>query len=506
MSTGSHRGHRRSLAVTVAALVLLGACSSSDGGDAALDTATTTSSTTVPSEPDGGATDVTDPAPTTSTPAVPPISWEPCGGDECATVAVPRDHDRLEGPTIDLAVRRKPATGDRIGALFFNFGGPGSPTTSLLQTFPVPSRVRERFDLVAVDPRGVGGSTPLDCGLDPATLYSADPTVDDAADARRLVEVSVRYAEDCAETHGELLPHLGTRDVARDLDLVRAAMGDERIDFVGYSYGTAVGQAYAELFPHRVRTMVLDGLVDPASEGVDLAVEQARGFETALANWAEGCDTRSSCRLEQPLDAVDRVLAAAEGEIPSSGGTRALGPGEATLGLAFPLYARSLWPALDGAVAAALDGDGTELVQLARRYHQLVEFPAYFAVSCLDSSWPRSTDELLARAAEAGEEVPRFGEAIVNDYLRCAVWPVPPDPLGPITAPDAPPILVVSTTGDPATPYENGVAVADRLDPGVLLTHEGEGHTIVFQGSPCVDRVVIDYLIDQVVPPDGNRC
>lgn len=477
-------------ALLVGLALLAGACTRADTPLERAETTTTTSATA-----DGGAP--------TEAPA-PTVAWERCGTAECATVAVPMDHGEPAGATIDLAVLRLPARGDRIGALFVNFGGPGSGAVDLLPTFPVPADVRERFDVVAVDPRGVGGSTALDCGLDPDELYAVDPTVEDDADVDALVAVSEAYAADCAASRGELLDHVGTRDVARDLDLIRAGMGDERIDFLGYSYGTAIGQAYAELFPERVRTMVLDGVVDPAPDGIDVAEQQARGFETALARWAAGCRDRAGCDLDDPIAAVDDVLALAESGIPAGGDE--LGPGEVAIGLAMPLYTTGLWPALDEAVADALDGDGSAMLGLAQQYLRLVDFSAYFAVSCLDSAWPDTTEEHLAAAERAATQAPRFGEAIVNDYLRCAVWPATSDPLGPITARGSPPILVVSTTGDPATPHENAVAVADRLADGVLVTRDGDGHTIVFQGDGCIDAIVIAYLLDEVVPPPGSRC
>ena len=456
-------------------------------------------------------TTTTAPATTTtaepSEPAVAPVDWERCGEAQCATVPVPLDHDDPDGEQIGLFVKRLPATGDRIGALFVNFGGPGAGAADLIERFPIDADVRARFDIVGMDPRGVGQSSPLGCGLDPATLYGVDPTVEDPADARALVTVSEEYAADCAEERGGLLPHVGTRDVARDMDAVRAAMGDETLSFLGYSYGTSIGQVYAELFPDHVRSLVLDGVVDPAPSGVEVAREQARGFEVALANWAEGCPSRRSCRFgEQALAMVDEMLARSEATVPSSGGARPLGRGEASVGLAYPLYQQALWGALDQAVADALDGDGAGMVSLADRYLGLVDFSAYFAVSCLDSEWPDDPQAMLAAAEEAGAASPRFGEAIVNDYLRCAVWPAEPEPVGAVEAPGSPPILVVSTTGDPATPYENGVRVAERLASGVLLTNEGEGHTIVFQGSSCVDAVVVAYLVDERVPEDGARC
>mgnify|MGYP003117402012 FL=1 len=485
---------RRALLVGLA--VLLGACSSSDATLERADTepTTTTTTTSAPASEEAAPTE----------PFAPTVTWEPCGTAECATVAVPRDHDDPGGATIDLSVLRLPARGDRIGALFVNFGGPGSGAVDLLPRFPFPAEVRERFDLVAVDPRGVGGSAPLDCGIAPAELYAVDPTVEDDADAEELVAISEAYAADCGATRGELLGHVGTRDVARDFDLVRAGMGDERIDYLGYSYGTAIGQAYAELFPDRIRTMILDGVVDPAPDGIDVAVQQARGFETALARWAASCGDRPTCDLADPVGAVDDVLALAESGIPA--GSAEVGPGEVAIGLAMPLYNTGLWPVLDEAVTSALDGDGSTMLGLAEQYLRLVDFSAYYAVSCLDSAWPDVPAEHLAAAEAAAAAAPRFGEAIVNDYLRCAVWPAEPDPLGPITAPGSPPILVVSTTGDPATPHENAVAVAERLAAGVLVTREGDGHTVVFQGDGCIDAIAIAYLVDEVVPPVGSRC
>ncbi|MDE0805619.1 MAG: alpha/beta hydrolase, partial [Acidimicrobiales bacterium] len=477
------------------------------------DTDTTTTTSTIPtsgdaptSVPDGDESpDPSAPTPSTPATAVPEVEWSDCGAGECATVLVPLDHDQPGGRQISLHVERLPATGERIGGLFFNFGGPGAGAADLIGRFGVPSSIREHFDIIGMDPRGVGRSTPLACGLDAATLYSADPTIEDETDVTELVGISIRYANDCEAAKGDVLPHLGTNDVARDMDLIRAGMGDDTLSYVGYSYGTSIGQAYAELFPDRVRAMILDGLVDPAPSGIDVAIEQAQGFETALANWAADCGRRS-CGLSDPLAAVDRMLALAEDGVASSTDNRVFGPGQAAIGLAYPLYDQSLWGALDSAIAQAIDGDGAGMLRLADSYAGLVDFSIYFAVSCLDSTWPRSTDEFLARAKDAATVAPRFGEAIVNDYIRCAVWPVDPEPVGGVTAAEAPPILVVSTTGDPATPYENGVRVAERLASGVLVTFEGEGHTIVFQGSGCIDALAHEYLVDLDVPDDGVRC
>ena len=425
---------RRAVALLAVLAVLLTAC----GDDEQAATTTTTTAAAAATTP----TTSTEAAPTTPlpAPAVDPIAWASCGGAQCATVAVPVDHAAPDGPTLDLFVRRLPATGERIGALFLNFGGPGAPAAGLIDRFPIPDHIRQRFDIVGMDPRGVGQSSPLDCGIDPQMLYSVDPTVEDAIDAQTLIDVSRRYADDCDARKGTLLAHLGTRNVARDMDRIRAGMGDDQLSYVGFSYGTAIGQAYADLFPDRVRAMILDGVVDPAPDGIAMAEAQAVGFETALANWAAGCPVRRSCRFgDDAIAAVDQVLALAEDGIGSSSGARALGPGEAALGIDLPLYQQSLWGELDRALADAIDGDGRALVALADQYLTIVEFPIYFAVSCLDTTWPRSTDEFLADAKQAAQAAPRFGESIVNDYLRCAVWPADPDPLGAISAPGTPP-------------------------------------------------------------------
>ncbi|MFZ6004547.1 MAG: alpha/beta hydrolase [Actinomycetota bacterium] len=441
-----------------------------------------------------------------------PIDWDDCRFGDCATVEVPLDYDDPTGRMIELAVARAPASGQRIGALFFNPGGPGATATDFVSVLGdlLPSEINERFDLVGIDPRGVGDSNPIECGVDPVDLYAADPTIETPQDREALLEVSEDYVDDCTIGHGDVLPFVGTRDLARDIDSVRAAMGDAQISFLGFSYGTAIGQVYADLFPTRVRSMILDGVLELGPTGLELAADQAAGFETALARWVEYCNGAEGCETAGgALQAVEQVLAEAEqpGGIPASGGGRPLGPGEAALGISLALYSQSLWNDLDAALAAALDGDGSELVELADRYIGLGSFEIYFAVNCMDFAWPSGDPDAFFSAAKAtAATAPHFGEALVNDYVRCVDWPVPPDPLPATSAPGAPPILVVSTTGDPATPYEAGVAVAERLESGVLVTNEGDGHTVVADGNRCIDDIVVAYLVDGVVPADGATC
>ena len=440
-----------------------------------------------------------------------PIEWDDCGGVECATLAVPLDYADPDGDTIEIYVARTRASGERYGALFLNPGGPGGSAAEHVDYIPtVLPDIAEHYDIVGMDPRGVGGSTPLSCGVDVEELYGVDPTIDSPADREALLEVSEEYVADCADKHADLLPHLGTRDVARDMDTVRAAMGDDKLSYLGYSYGTAIGQEYAALFPDRVDKMILDGLIALGTTGLQQAHEQALGFETALQRYVGHCDSAEECDTAgEALKAVEDVLALAEqpGGIPAPDADRPAGPGEANLGISYALYSESLWPQLDSALADALAGDGSALVDLADGYLGAAGFEVYFAVNCLDFAWPVGDADAFFSAAKAtAAEAPHFGEALVLDYVRCLDWPVAPEPLTRVTAPGAPPILVVSTTGDPATPYEAGVAVADTLESGILITNEGDGHTVVGQGKSCIDDLVTNYLLNNEVPEDETTC
>ena len=435
------------------------------------------------------------------------VDWTDCGLAECADVDVPLDYDDPGAGTLTVSVSRVPATGDRIGALFVNPGGPGGTASDFATSMALalPDPVREQFDIVGVDPRGLGTSD-IDCGGDVIALYGADPTIEDAQDTADLLGVSQDYVDACAAAAGDVLPYLGTENVARDVAAVSEAMGDDTFSYLGYSYGTSIGQALAELFPDRLRAVVLDGVVELGLTGVDAATQQAAGFEVALQAWADDCDGDDSCPVApDAIGAVEDLTAQVE-EAPIPAEPRDLGPGELATGLAMPLYDQMLWSTLSDAVDDALGGDGTAMVELADQYLALADADIYFAVSCLDSDWPEVPEELLAGGKAAAEQSPHFGEAIVNDYVRCTLWPAEEQPLVAGTAPGTPPILVVSTTGDPATPYEAGVRTAERLEAGVLLTYEGDGHTIVGQGDECVDGAVVAYLVDLQPPEDGTTC
>ena len=516
---------RRAAAAAVTVLLLWAIAGCSDSADDGASTPGANPDPTTTTANDGPAESRT----TTGEPTPPPpLDWTPCEGEgvgegmvECAQMEVPLDHDDAAGRTITLGMVRRSAsdTDRRVGSLLVNPGGPGGSATRMVRYGHFPEELTRRFDIVGVDPRGVGISTPLTCNTHLQALYDADPTIDEPADRDLLIDTSMDLIGECEAAHGYLLPHLGSRAVARDLDLVRAALGDEKLTYLGYSYGTVIGQVYAQLHPDRVRALVLDGAVPLDQTGLDGAAGQAAGFSRAIDAFIARCDDQG-CGLGAPArDVIEDVMAAAEqNPIPVEEADRPATPGVVNLALARALYHESLWPRLADALDDALDGNGDGLVRLAdsylnRRPDGSYEqgFETYFAVNCLDWAWPDDPDDLLAEGAALEEEYPLFGEALVNDYVRCPLWPTPSDPLDPLDADrsemaELPPTLVISTTGDPATPYQSGVDVAADLPGGILITNVGEGHTIFGNGKQCIDEPVVAYLVDLEVPATGLRC
>ena len=312
-----------------------------------------------------------------------------------------------------------------------------------------------------------------------------------------------------------MLPHLGTLNVARDMDRIREALGEKKLNYLGYSYGTSIGQMYAQLFPTRIRTMVLDGVVNTELTGLQGADEQADGFYQALQGYLADCKSDSSCVLgADPRGQLEKLVATAEAKpIPAPQADRPATPGVVQLAIGVALYSKDSWPVLSQAVDEGLKGDASRLVLMADSYLSRKPdgsygngFDIYFAVSCLDSAWPTSPAKVFANAKSTSAKDPLVGEGLVNDYVRCALWPTPPQPLPKLTAPGSPPIVVISTTRDPATPYASGVKVAKRLPKGVLLTNDGDGHTVYAQGKACVDDAVTRYLVEAKPPKDGLEC
>ncbi|MFN8584259.1 MAG: alpha/beta hydrolase [Dehalococcoidia bacterium] len=451
----------------------------------------------------------------------PGLTWTGCGGSfECATLAVPLDYGQPGGRTIDVALIRLPARkpSERIGALLSNPGGPGGSGIEFMRGWSriLDGDIRDRFDLVSFDPRGVGDSSPLLCHDDARDLIGLEPepsTADEWSEVRRALRA---FADLCAERGGAVLPHLGSVDVVRDIDRIREALGEQQITYVGYSYGTVLGALYAELFPQRVRAMVLDGPVDLSLSPDQLNVTQAVGFERALSHFVADCRERQ-CALARngrdPGAALQQVVEAARAHpIPSSDADRPARSGEALTAIVASMYRKEFWPSLVQAVEEGLNGNGTWLVQLADRlwgrsgdeYDNSMEMNT--AVNCLDYAYSPDPAHYEEASRAAAAVSPTFGASFGTTGLVCAYWHASPQPLQSPDAAEAPPLLVVGTTGDPATPFEWALATRRDLVTSTLLTFEGEGHTAYASGNHCVDEVVNAYLLERRLPQDGAIC
>ena len=453
------------------------------------------------------------------------LEWAACGeGLECTDLTVPVDWDAPEAGRLEVALARRAASGARMGALVVNPGGPGASGVDLVAEHAervASPAVRERLDVVGFDPRGVGASDPVDClddrEMDRFLARSPDP--EDAGGLEAARGAADAFAAGCAADAGPLLANVDTPSVARDLDVLRAALGQDQLHYLGRSYGTLLGATYADLFPQRAGRMVLDGALDPALSHDELALGQAEGLERALRRYVTDCLGRRDCPLrgstEDGLAQVRSVVEAArERPLRTGDAARPLTASLAFYGLVAPLYDDDSWPALDGALEAALAGDGSVLLGLADLYagrdadgtyrSNLLE--GFTAVNCLDYPVDGGLEEMRATARRLREASPTFGDALAYGELMCSRWPAPaarqPSPVSPE---GAPPVLVVGTTGDPVTPYPWSVALADQLD-AALLTWEGEGHTAYRRGSRCIDAAVDRYLLDGVLPGEGATC
>ena len=460
------------------------------------------------------------------------LDWQPCDhGFQCARLLVPFDYAHPGGKRFSLPVIKLPAAdpAHRVGPLVINPGGPGASGVqyALAASSVFPAALLARFDIVGFDPRGVAGSEPaLACLTGPEldTYLGTDEMPDNAAELDRIVAQAKLYAQRCGQNSRALLPYVGTENAARDMDVLRAALGQSRLTYLGKSYGTYLGTWYAQLFPHRVRALVLDGAVDPGTTGVQADITQAEGFTVAFRSFAAWCLAAAGCPLGEGVSpgslsiAADRLQAmivrANSAPLTNHLGSGQVADGALLLnGVAAALYSKSAWPDLKTGLSRAFSGDGTVLVQLANlllernadgTYSNLVD--ADTAISCMDRPWPRSLTDWQAQAAAAGRAAPLFGPPIVWGNLPCAYWPVPPAAQPAFTAAGAPPFLVVGSTRDPATPYRWARALAADLSSGVLLGWNGDGHTAYGEGSACVDQIVNDYLISLKVPRGGTVC
>ncbi|RKS74700.1 TAP-like protein [Actinomadura pelletieri DSM 43383] len=463
----------------------------------------------------------------TGLPKLPRGASPPASLFRCATLEVPLDHSRPSGEKIGIALIRVPATDPRhrIGSLLFNFGGPGGDgVTTLAQVAGQYNALRARYDLVGFDPRGVGRSAPVRCAgarqMD--RLLALDDSPDTAAERAAYIGGRAAFNKECAARSGRLLPHVGTVDAVRDLDLIRAALGDDRLHYFGISYGTWLGGAYAHRYPHRVGRAVLDGAVDTTIGSADLALQQAAGFQRALGEFGRACARlgRRSCPLgtdgPSVVRSVARILDRLDTRtLPTLGGRR-LTQSLGTTGVVAGLYSRDAWPYLaQGLVDAVKRHDGTLLLLLADAQNGRQENGAYTnltaantAITCADGTdrhGPADVRRLLPAFRRAS---PVFGTSMAWALLQCTGWPVPGDATARgVSAPSAAPILVIGNTGDPATPYRWAHALTRELGGrAALLTLRGQGHGAYDTGDRCVRSTVHAYLFHGTVPRAGATC
>lgn len=487
---------RRALAALLAVALVAG-CSSDDDDGAAHDVVPTTTPTTAPT--------------TTTTIQLPPpvpITWTPCGRFDCARVAVPVDYAEPAGSTLELAVIRRRASDParRIGTLILNPGGPGASGVRRVQRgFTLSPEVAARFDIVGFDPRGVGQSTPISCGSTVPAFRAADLSPDDPAEQAALEAAARAVAEECAATEGERLAHLGTVEVVHDVEVLRRALGEPQVSFVGLSYGTLIGLLWAEAYPTSVRAMVLDGVADPAEGGGVASLDQVEALEDTIDAIADACTADPSCPLRDRggmLPAYDALAARVEA---GAGAAQGVGPTQLAYAAFFATYGSEHWPRLWAALADGLDGDLSGIAELAAEFTGLVEYAPFALVSCLDSAHPEGPAEWRREARETIRASRRFGRVLTNELLPCAFWPQSRREPHTVAAPGTPPILVIGSTGDVATPFEQARRVARDLEDGVLLTVDLAGH-VALGASDCVAEVATRYLVDLVPPEPGARC
>ncbi|MFF9016813.1 alpha/beta hydrolase [Streptomyces sp. NPDC014870] len=482
------------------------------------------------------------------------LTWTDCGELRCARLTVPMDYaDPADGRTFVLPVA-KAVTADparRIGSLVYNPGGPGGSGVDSLTDGGADSfgaEVRARFDIVSFDPRGVGASAPaLTCddgkGEGEAAAEAADenplsPRTE--ADRKGVLAMVEAEAGACVAGSGDILRHVGTRDAARDVDVLRAALGETRLTYVGWSYGTSLGTEYAEQFPRRVRALVLDGAIDPSLDWRARAQSQAAGFRRAVDDYATHCADIAGAGVcpgatpEEIRQVIHGLFArTARAPLPVDGSASGVDERMLLDALSMAMYTpEDQWKGLSEALTAADSGDGTKLAALAHDEetgededggsgsggagtapadepnptpaHN--EGAALLAVNCADTPHPRGAEPYWDALAPAQHAAGPYGTAAVLDAMVCKGLPAGPGQPHLVRAEGVPPVLVVGTTGDPATPYEEAESLAAQFPGGMLLTYEGVGHTAYGRGGSCVGDAVDAYLVGLKPVRAGARC
>ncbi|WP_433296546.1 alpha/beta hydrolase [Actinoplanes sp. CA-030573] len=445
---------------------------------------------------------------------------------DCATIQVPKNwDDKASGETYDVALIRvrSKTQKNRIGSLLINPGGPGGSgiDTAVYLSYGealggLPTAVTDQFDVIGFDPRGVGRSDPIKCisAADQDASFGAAPDPVSQAAFDSFVALNKKIATECGAKYGDELVNFSTVQASKDMDAIREAVGDSKMTYLGFSYGTLLGATYAQEFPGNIRAMVLDGAVDPKQSYVQGSESQAKGFERAFTNFSNWCKaTPAKCPIapDARKAVTDAMAAADKSAVPYTDGRKATS-GWIFLAVISSLYTESSWVTLASAVARLKQGDAKGIFTLADQYAERKPngtysnlFDANLAVNCADTKDAPGVDEIRKLQGEWRAKYPLFGASLAVGMLPCAFWPGEREPYPAGAATGAPPIVVVGTTGDPATPYENTADLANMLGVGHVLTWEGEGHT-AYPSTRCIVQAVDNYLIDLQVPPEGLRC
>jgi pimeloyl-ACP methyl ester carboxylesterase len=440
---------------------------------------------------------------------------------QCHTVNVPQDWNHKEnGRTTGISLMRVRAADqkDRIGSLLVNPGGPGGSGVDLAVYLAqgLPIEVLRRFDLIGFDPRGVGRSDPVQCysSADLDATFAADPDPQSQQAFDEVAALNKRTAEGCAAKYGPKLPLYSTEQAARDIDQIRQDLGEAKLTYLGFSYGTLLGAVYAELFPDKIRAMVLDGAVDPQQDSTQSSEGQAKGFELAFHNFAKWCaDNTSRCPIDGDAQAVVlKLMEQARANPVGYRDGRKATAGWILWGVVSAMYTKARWPDLGTALADLQKGKAAGIFDLADQYSDRDQdgnysnlFDANAVVNCADDAKSPSLQRIRELQGEWRLKYPVFGAPLATGMLTCAVWAGERDPFPVGRALGAPPILVVGTKNDPATPYEQTAKLAGMLGTGVVLTWEGEGHT-AYPETRCINSAVNSYLIDLKVPKAGTDC
>ena len=457
------------------------------------------------------------------------LVWTGCGDDlQCATAEAPLDWTDPQRDSIDLALIRQTATGgDPIGSLLVNPGGPGGSGYDFVRDsldYATSERLQQSFDVVGFDPRGVGHSSAVSCYDDPADfdaflfdLLPGEYGSDEWIEASRAA--NEKFGEGCEEHTGELLGYVDTVSAARDLDLLRAILGDKKLNYLGYSYGTLLGATYADLYPENTGRLVLDGALDPATSSFDVSATQAVGFENALRAFLKDCAGYEDCPFSSDVDAAMRDIRTLLDRLDASPirneDGRELGSGTMTIAIITPLYSEETWPVLRQIFTDVMRGDAGYAFQIADFYYDrdangdyaVNSTEAFLAINCLDYATDSSIETIRAEEAELVKLAPVLGRQLAYGGTGCADWPYESTRVRePIVAAGSSDMLVLGTINDPATPYVWAQALASQLQNGHLVTYHGEGHTAYNKGSDCINEVVDDYFIDGTVPASDPQC